>query len=199
MQPQEKILVVPQNIIEPLLTSVPFSPANFNAIFSAILANYTWVDRTPAETNESIKQIIPYVMCRHEGKYYMTQRTKKQGEQRLHGKWSLGVGGHINTETDVKGYLNIVEASLFRELDEEVCMSSRHITPVGVLYDPTTPVGRVHVGLAYVLDTLAPEFTVREPEEHINAQWAGLEDIRKVYSGLEDWSRILFDQYISKA
>ena len=52
--------------------------------------------RPPAETDPSLKQIIPYVLLVHEGRVLHYVRGKKAGEQRLVAKGSIGIGGHMN-------------------------------------------------------------------------------------------------------
>ena len=50
-------------------------------------------DRPQAEEDAQWKQMIPYVCILHEGSMLVLQRLKTQGEKRLHGKRSVGVGG----------------------------------------------------------------------------------------------------------
>lgn len=195
MENIEQVLVVPQAVIEPLLQK-PYG-TNIDEVVTAIIANQQFMDRPLAEVDPSFKQIIPYVVCRYDGLTYMTQRTKKQGEQRLHGKFSLGVGGHINpTDRGDDDDVNILESAMRRELREEVMMIHRDITPVGTIYIDHTDVGRVHVGLVYVLEAAHPKFEVMEPEQHALAKWATTTDIALVYDKLEDWGKIVFDRLI---
>src|SRR5688572_9668213 len=59
-----------------------------------------FVERRAAEQNSAWKQIIPYVVVRRGESILLLERKKKQGEVRLHGKLSIGVGGHINPVDD---------------------------------------------------------------------------------------------------
>ena len=61
---------------------------------------YAFVGRDACETDDDLKQMIPYVIVRHGGKYLAYSRTSQSGEKRLVGKRSVGIGGHINP-TDV--------------------------------------------------------------------------------------------------
>jgi len=54
------------------------------------------MDRAQAEDDPSHKQIIPYALFRHNGKFINYMRSKSGGESRLHAKRSMGIGGHIN-------------------------------------------------------------------------------------------------------
>ena len=48
------------------------------------------------DSDNTVRQIIPYVILRRGRHYFLLRRLKKQTETRLHEKLSLGVGGHIN-------------------------------------------------------------------------------------------------------
>ena len=65
-----------------------------------------FVDRAEAEANPDWKQWIPYGVLRcgqlptpmpeDERGVFTVQRSRGQSETRLHGSWSIGLGGHIN-------------------------------------------------------------------------------------------------------
>lgn len=192
----EQVLVVPAGAILPLLT-IPFCRPNMDDVIRVILDNAEWMKRPQAEVTPAFKQIIPYVVIRHEENYLVYKRLPKQGEPRLHDKLSLGVGGHINPETLTKGFANIVEASMYRELDEEVSVETKSITPAGVLYDDFSDVGRVHVGLVFVLEASSPVFKVNEPDK-IEAWWATFPQVLEGYPLMEGWSKFLVQHGVVK-
>ena len=80
-----------------------------------------WTDRVIAETNETKKQIIPYLIVESEEDGMIGIYRRKGSENRIHGLYSVGVGGHVNPE-DFKQkdtfYNNILSAAQ-RELSEE--------------------------------------------------------------------------------
>ena len=84
---------------------------------------YAFVGRDACETDDDLKQMIPYVIVRHGGKYLAYSRTSQSGEKRLVGKRSVGIGGHINP-TDVPDGdppLNaILRRCAAREIKEEL-------------------------------------------------------------------------------
>src|SRR4029079_3380241 len=61
-----------------------------------ISSKHFFIDRPTAEKSPQYKQIIPYVVIRHEDSFFLLERTSNQTESRLHHKLSLGIGGHIN-------------------------------------------------------------------------------------------------------
>ncbi|HWW59870.1 MAG TPA: NUDIX hydrolase, partial [Thermoanaerobaculia bacterium] len=58
-----------------------------------IVERHFFIDRATAEVSPQYKQIIPYVIIRHDDSFFLLQRTRKQTEARLHDKFSIGIGG----------------------------------------------------------------------------------------------------------
>src|SRR5690606_3231689 len=94
------------------------------------------------------------------------QRTKGQSERRLHGSWSIGLGGHVEPE-DARApgipteaaQTSLFDRALARELAEELDLEAApRAQPrcIGLLNDDSSPVGRVHAGLVHVLDLPCP-------------------------------------------
>src|SRR3989344_4938392 len=107
----ENIFVVPA---ESLPKFQGFMKAN-EYVINTIRQNGFFVERTKAENNSTIKQIIPYMTFVRNEKIFVMRRLEKGGEARLHNKHSIGIGGHINHE-DAKP----LEDGLRREFFEEV-------------------------------------------------------------------------------
>lgn len=194
---EENVLVVPTAAINKLLAG-KFTKTNLDAALNYILSNHSFRSRAIVEEDTSFKQIIPYVIVRFEDRYLLLQRTSKQTEKRLHGKLSIGIGGHIN-DTEVAGsHKNILHAGLERELEEEVHIigQRRSLDLAGIISDDSTPVGQVHLGLVFILETDSPEFTVNEPDL-MTAEWASLAQLRERHDRMETWSQIAFDQILS--
>src|SRR5688572_3846683 len=55
-----------------------------------------FVERARGEETPAWKQAIPYCVVADEERVLLMKRRAKGGEARLHGKLSIGVGGHIN-------------------------------------------------------------------------------------------------------
>lgn len=199
----------------------PIAPADAGAFLQQALADARFEDRAIAEQTPAWKQWIPYCVLRcapgpfaaaatPERGVFAVQRTKGQGEARLHGAWSLGLGGHIEPVDGLPAAAadngqSFFAAALWRELTEELDLGSaeKDLQPrlVGLINDDSTEVGQVHAGLAYVLDI---------PLAVSAAQRAvGIREISKMRGGfthlvelpnlwqnptqLETWSRLLVD------
>jgi predicted NUDIX family phosphoesterase len=191
----ESILVVPADIIRKVAPKT-FSSKGAEAI-PTVLENYSFLDRNLAEHDENFKQVIPYVLISHNGKFLLIRRTKKQGEARLHDKFSLGIGGHIN-DVDLAGvtHKHIIEAGMRRELAEEIGIEKEESCElVGIINDNSTEVARVHVGFVYVLKTASPQFTIAEPDKY-TAEWKSRQEMEENYPHMESWAQIVFDYVV---
>src|SRR5271155_4927286 len=60
--------------------------------------NLVYLARSDAEQNRGYKQLIPYALLICNGKILRYQRGKLGGEKRLHGLYSVGIGGHISED-----------------------------------------------------------------------------------------------------
>ena len=191
---QESVLVVPRTVIDPLCHGV-FTP-EVAPVEKAVLENCRFLARNIAETDYQFKQVIPYVVVRHEDRTLLIWRTNKQTEARLHNLYSLGVGGHIN-DTDIpSASSNIILTGMRREFNEEIAVESEQSCElVGIINDDSTDVSRVHMGFVFVLRTSTPQFTIMEPGKY-TAAWKTSEELAMHYAQMESWAQIVFDRVI---
>ncbi len=117
------------------------------SILATIAAAGRFEPRPAMESDPSFKQVIPYLVLRDGPDWFLMQRTRAGGDSRLHERWSIGVGGHLNPgDADLAG-------GLAREWREElVAAFEPDYRFVGLLNDDTTDVGRVHLGVVFVAD-----------------------------------------------
>lgn len=111
-----------------------------------------FLDRPIAEVSEDYVQLIPYCVILRGREIFRYRR--KGSEGRLTGLLSVGVGGHINPiDGDVPDERMYYKA-LRRELLEEVGHDIGEVKPVplGIIYDPSNAVGKVHVGVVHVIN-----------------------------------------------
>src|SRR5256886_7749186 len=57
-----------------------------------------YLNRSDAEQDRRYKQLIPYVLLISKGRILRYRRGKGGQETRLHGLYSVGIGGHISEE-----------------------------------------------------------------------------------------------------
>lgn len=165
--------------------------------FSNILDNFEYMEREEAENNPEYKQPIGYCAIVNPGfkrifAYQRSQDGFEYSEKRLMGKWSWGLGGHIE-EKDSKNS-HPIQASLLRELNEEVWLNiNKRPKLLGYINDDNDDVGRVHFGILYALDTSA-DFVKPKDSEIKKGKLATLKELEEICSSprfiVEDWSKI---------
>lgn len=187
MKEDEKILVLPQTVA----VSKPWTGIKKDGIlgFETLVKNYgQFMPRSLAENDPSWKQVIPYMVFRYQDKYFLMQRTSAGGEARLHNKYSLGIGGHIN-ENDIDR--NSVLEWGEREFEEEVeYIGEYSAQPLGLIYDPKDLVGRVHLGYLILLEGSSPDIFIRETEK-LTGKFASLDEVLTHFDHLESWSQFV--------
>jgi predicted NUDIX family phosphoesterase len=188
----EAVLVVPRARLFPGGAFYGFSREGIPAYLAAIAAHAFFAPRDRVEDDPDVKQIIPYVILRHQDRIFLVERTRAGAEARLREKLSIGLGGHITPE-DTADTADPLTAGMERELTEEVALPlGWRARPIGVLNDDLEPVGRVHFGLVYVADLPTPDVQVRETAK-LTGAFATQEEVRAAYARLESWSQFVVD------
>jgi predicted NUDIX family phosphoesterase len=143
--------------------------------------------RGEMELDPSYKQVIPYLVLRDGESYFLMRRTRAGADARLHDRWSIGIGGHLNPgDGDVVG-------GLVREWEEELDASFvPEFRLVGLLNDDSTDVGAVHLGVVFIADAGGRPVSVRETEK-LAGSFAAPSAVRAVHDALETWSQLVFD------
>lgn len=153
-------------------------------------------DRPEAEEDPQWKQLIPYVCILHEDSILVLQRLKTQGEKRLHGKRSIGVGGHVNPEEP--GPAPLLFRGLQRELSEEIGLTPEvgecHF--LGWINDDETTVGQVHLGLAVAVQVHdRPKIA---ETDRMTGEWIALAELDPGDERWESWSSILLEPLLAR-
>ena len=168
-------------------------------VLKKIVQNGLFLKRGELEEDPSFKQIIPYAIISNKNSFYLFRRTSGQTEKRLHNKFSLGVGGHMNPDNSVESKEQYLIEELKRELYEEVKLLNgcliENIEFIGFINDDTIPVGRVHIGLLYIIHVSNKEVYINETDK-MTADWIEKSELAEFYAGMETWSKIAFDCYI---
>jgi predicted NUDIX family phosphoesterase len=168
-------------------------------VLKRIVQNGLFLRRSELEEDDSFKQVIPYAIISNSDSYFLFKRTSGQTEKRLHNKFSLGVGGHMNPDDSMGSKEHYLIDELKRELFEEVrflngCLIE-DIEFIGFINDDTIPVGRVHIGLLYNIHVSNKEVYINETDK-MTAEWIDKSNLAEFYEGMETWSKIAFNYYI---
>jgi predicted NUDIX family phosphoesterase len=185
--PEEQVLVVPRGALVAGEGWLGVRRGGLDDALDVVARAGFFMRRGDAEEDPTHKQVIPYLVLRDGERWFLMRRTRAGGDARLHDRWSIGVGGHLNPgDVDVHGGLR-------REWGEELVADFEPVyAPVGLLNDDTTAVGSVHVGFVYVADAGGRPVTIRETDK-LEGAFAATDEVAAVRDDLETWSRLVFD------
>ena len=178
---------------------IPYKEAGLiignSEVLIKIIQNGVFRKRSELEEDPSFKQLIPYAILSNGESYYLFKRTSGQTEKRLHNKFTLGVGGHMNPgNSDEKGEQYLLN-ELKRELFEEVKLLNgcliEDIEFIGFLNDDNIPVGRVHIGILYNIHVSSKDVVVNEPDK-MRAEWIDKPGLAAYYDEMETWSQFTY-------
>lgn len=183
---QEQILVVKRDILFAKHSAWHgINNSNIASIVSIITNNQEYIERAGAETNQNYKQIIPYMIFTFDNRYFVMQRKATASEQRLAGKLSLGIGGHMREE-DMNGKTIFDWAQ--REFDEEVSYTGNlKVTTLGVLNDDSNDVGKVHLGLVLLAQGDNDQISIKD--EHKSGVLMTKQECLEKFDLFEGWSQ----------
>ena len=153
----------------------------------AVRESRRYLPRPSAEVDPDYKQLIPYVVVRKEPRLFLMERSSAGGDARLHGKASIGVGGHLNP---VDRGEDPLMGGLRREWSEELIAEFEpDFRLVGFLNDDTNPVGAVHLGVVFTVEADGHAVAVREHEK-LTGRFATPDEILAAWDRLETWSQL---------
>lgn len=150
--------------------------------------------RGDMEEDQNYKQLIGYVLLKDitTGEVLVYKRLVGGGEARLHGKASVGIGGHMN-EVEGKTIFEMLKINAARELNEEVGVSEEdalnNLHFIGLINDDKTEVGQVHIGVVYECKVDKQLVEVKE-DDTLVIKWMTGEEA-KAEENYETWSEFL--------
>jgi predicted NUDIX family phosphoesterase len=163
-----------------------------DAVLAAFAAHGEHRVRAEVEDDPSFQQLIPYVVVRDGDRVFLMRRLRAGGDTRLHDRWSIGVGGHIG-ESD-----GGLDGGLAREWAEELVADwTPEFRVLGLLNDDTDPVGAVHLGVVYAVESAGRPVAVRETHK-LEGAFAPLAEADALGDRLETWSRLVLDHLLRR-
>src|ERR1700694_434300 len=99
MPTEERVLCFERKLLEDLgvFQGICFDVGKYLPVLTAP-AKLVYLNRSEAENDRRYKQLIPYVLLMANNKVLRYRRGKGGQETRLHGLYSVGIGGHISDE-----------------------------------------------------------------------------------------------------
>jgi predicted NUDIX family phosphoesterase len=203
MATEERVLCFERNLFEQLGVFQGLSLDTEKYLPTVTSPSKTlYLNRSEAELDKRYKQLIPYVLIICRDRILRYRRGKGGGETRLHGLFSVGVGGHISEEdhglfTNAAGY----NEGMRRELLEEVAIAEIKEARVAVINDDSTEVGFVHFGVVHVVH-VDNENVAKGRSGIVAPEFVPIAEAIKDLSGYESWSRFCLeniDSLLAKA
>jgi predicted NUDIX family phosphoesterase len=187
----ERVLVLPREAVPGGCEFQGVRPADaptLRTVQAAVVADGLYLDRRTAEDDPAYKQLIPYVVVRDRERVFLMERTDAGADARLHGRASIGVGGHLNPVDEGEDALM---AGLRREWAEELVADwSPQFRLVGLLNDESNAVGAVHLGVVFTVEADGREVDVRERDK-LTGAFVPPEAVNSVWDRLETWSQLV--------
>lgn len=190
MKADERVLCIPASHFRAVGSFTGFRPAD-EAYRAALLDRvaFTYQPRSTCETDPAFKQLIPYVVLTCGDLVFHYRRGGSGTEARLRAKRSVGIGGHINDRD--AGAADPFRAGMRRELAEEIDIGSgfsEHF--LGFIFDPSTPVGEVHLGAVYCFALEVAEAVARE-DGIADGGFAPAAELLADAASFETWSQLV--------
>lgn len=183
----ERVLVVPRSAVMDDPGWRGIRTDRLGGFESLVAREGRYLARPFAEVDRRFKQVIPYLVLRDGEEYFLMRRTRAGGDARLHDRFSIGVGGHLNP-----GDAGL-RAGLRREWDEELVADFvPEFSLVGLLNDDTTDVGSVHLGAVFVADVAGRPVRIRETDK-LSGAFATRDAVAAVVDRMETWSALVFE------
>lgn len=193
------ILVVRRDKLFPEGVFEGFKSLEEGDFLAIISANCEYVPRSPElEKDATFKQIIPYIIVVNpaDGTVFGYKRFKKNPglhETRLHNKFSIGLGGHIDkdeTSTD------LITDCMMREFSEEVKMENYPVPRIfGFINSEATEVDRMHFAIAAIAET-TESIGKRENEEVVEEKFYSAMEIDSIMADptiqMDTWTRVVW-------
>lgn len=138
------------------------------------------------EDNEELIQVIPYCIIKY-GETWLCYK-RSGSESRLVNQLSAGFGGHVEEGE------RVIDACI-RELREEIHLTVREnsLNFLGLIYDDSTPVNKVHLGVVYYLD--ASDFALYRKNPSDEIKYLYTLSYSTIAEGCETWTKLAFDLY----
>jgi len=193
MATEERVLCFPRTLLEEtgIFQGLSLDIERFLKVVTSP-SQILYLDRSAAELDKRYKQLIPYVLILCNDRILRYRRGKGGQETRLHGLFSVGIGGHISEEDNGLFSNHGYDDGMRRELWEEVGIKAENEATVAVINDDSTEVGYVHFGVVHVMQVETEEIVGRR-SGILAPEFVSLSEAQKDLSAYESWSRLCLE------
>lgn len=195
----EDIAVIKADDLLKIIPSVGYHQIGVDRTKLSTLA--TSMGRRIAEEDFSVIQLVSVFIIHHNGKLLTHMRTARLPEQRLHGEYSIMLGGHVSIDDFAQLTLDFFSEDslsdcsyILRELSEELILeNSPTVLPRGYIYDMSREVSKQHLGLVYLVELADENYKIGERGFLMNSKFETPKQIAKRIEQFENWSVLLLD------
>lgn len=155
------------------------------------------------ETYPQFRQLIPYILIKKGNTFFQYHRAVSGNEARLHGKISIGIGGHVEmmdasiSEPSYKvDLLDTIYLNAIRETKEEIGIkvTREDLDIVAVIRSNDADVDKVHLGVVILCDITERVIGELTFEDTIkNPSFRTLMDISADDHEKETWTKLVLD------
>ena len=195
MAPEERVLCFERRLLEEVgvFQGLSLEVEKYLPVVTSS-SRLVYLNRSEAEHDKRYKQLIPYVLVICGDRILRYRRGRGGQETRLHGLYSVGIGGHISEEdhglfSQGPGYHD----GMRRELMEEIAIDEVKEVAVAVINDDSTEVGCVHFGVVHVMP-VANETIARRRSGIASPEFIPISEAVRDPSGYESWSCFCLEQ-----
>ena len=159
----------------------------------------SWMPRPQAEASLDHVQPIAVAALRDDRDRYCVVKRNKSGSQDLSLKFTLVIGGHVDSGEVSGGIQDLLIETLRRELEEEAGIAScDEIAPFVTLLDRTSVESSRHFAFVYRVTVDPESVQIKAPEEFsqrtkFKSEFKPLDAIREQRGHLDPWSGLLLD------
>jgi predicted NUDIX family phosphoesterase len=195
MAPEERVLCFERRLLEEVgvFQGLSLEVEKYLPVVTSS-TRLVYLNRSEAEHDKRYKQLIPYVLVICGDRILRYRRGRGGQETRLHGLYSVGIGGHISEEdhglfSQGPGYHD----GMRRELMEEIAIDEVKEVAVAVINDDSTEVGCVHFGVVHVMP-VANDTIARRRSGIASPEFIPISEAVRDPSGYESWSCFCLEQ-----
>src|SRR5213593_528862 len=194
MATEERVLCFQRKLLEDLglFQGISLEIDNYLPVVTSS-SHILYLNRSEAEQDKRYKQLIPYVLIICDGKILRYRRGRGGQETRLHGLYSVGIGGHISEEDHGLFSKGIgYQEGMMREVREEVAIEQVKEAAVAVINDDSTEVGYVHFGIVHIM-RVANQAAAGRRSGIVSPEFIPIVDAVENASSYESWSRFCLE------
>lgn len=200
---EQRLLVVPAEALSDLYKTalLHWHPVVTQAVAHTIETEGRHVAQLQAEASSELVKVVGYSLIRNGSKALCIRRAGKSDRDVLNKRYTLLYGGHVEEQdgVSVEGIADCVERELNEELGIEL---AKRPDLIGVVTDPTTHVGRLHLGV--VFDSVYDEESVQlhagldtnefaEDQRIVSHRMRTLGEIDALRDQLDPWSALALE------